>query len=69
MELSPYERRVLKQTEQWADGKSIHNHIDGECCPDFSCCHPDMVEVDRGKRMAVLNKLRTELGLAQKYDS
>jgi len=26
------------QLEQWVKGRSIHNPIRNECCPDFSCC-------------------------------
>ncbi len=33
-----YRQRCLKQLQNWVDGKSIHNSIDDECCPDFSCC-------------------------------
>jgi hypothetical protein len=31
-------------------GNPYHNKIDDECCPDFSCCVPDMFEQDREKR-------------------
>jgi len=34
-----YRKRVLKQLQNWVDGKSIHNSVDDECCPDFSCCN------------------------------
>ncbi len=33
-----------EQLERWAAGESVHNgaeRIDGECCPDFSCCRPE----------------------------
>lgn len=26
------------QLEMWRRGVSLHNDIDNECCPDFSCC-------------------------------
>ena len=32
-----------EQLERWVAGESVHNgatRVDGECCPDFSCCHP-----------------------------
>ncbi len=35
-----------EQTERWASGESVHNgkeRIDGECCPDFSCCVPELL--------------------------
>lgn len=34
----------MKETEQllsWLKGKSIHN--DKQCCPDFSCCVPQLL--------------------------
>jgi hypothetical protein len=33
-------------------GKSYHNRADDECCPDFSCCVPDLFEKDADKRWA-----------------
>lgn len=33
-----YHERCIDQLNKWVDGKSIHNNIDAECCPDFSCC-------------------------------
>lgn len=35
---------VYKQLILWVCGKSIHNHITDECCPDFSCCEPQLKE-------------------------
>jgi len=36
-----------EQLTLWERGESRHQHIDdvegGECCPDFSCCHPGML--------------------------
>jgi len=28
------------QLTQWVAGRSIHNPVRDECCPDFSCCNP-----------------------------
>ncbi len=33
-----YKIRTYKQLHEWVNGNSIHNTIDDECCPDFSCC-------------------------------
>lgn len=33
-----YKERCLQQLQNWVEGKPIHNTIDDECCPDFSCC-------------------------------
>lgn len=37
------QERCLSQLKHWVNGKSIHNFVDGECCPDFSCCRPKML--------------------------
>lgn len=33
-----YKVRSYKQLYEWVNGNPIHNDIDKECCPDFSCC-------------------------------
>lgn len=35
-------QRTAKQLEAWVDGEAKHNEVDGECCPDFSCCNDDV---------------------------
>jgi len=45
-----YKERVKAQTLKWAMGQPYHNNIDDECCPDFSCCQPDLFEQDQAKR-------------------
>lgn len=30
------------QLEYWVKGVSVHNEVDDECCPDFSCCNKKM---------------------------
>ncbi len=37
-----YRKRCYDQLIQWVAGNSIHNEVDGECCPDFSCCKPEL---------------------------
>ena len=29
-----------KQVQLWVEGDSVH---DGQCCPDFSCCRPELL--------------------------
>ena len=36
-ELSRHKQLIL-----WVFGKSKHNHVTDECCPDFSCCAPEL---------------------------
>jgi len=38
-----YKKRLDKQTNDWLNGKSNHNNVDDECCPDFSCCNRGMM--------------------------
>lgn len=51
-----YKERVKAQTLKWAMGQSYHNNIDDECCPDFSCCHPELFEKDETKRWDTFRK-------------
>ena len=30
--------RKYEQLIDWMNGKSKHNYVDDECCPDFTCC-------------------------------
>ena len=45
-----YYERVRLQALAWAEGRPYHNRIDDECCPDFSCCHPQLFDGDPAKR-------------------
>lgn len=47
-----YADRHRQQCLAWAEGRPYHNRVDDECTPDFSCCHPDMLETDSVKRWA-----------------
>jgi hypothetical protein len=67
--LSPYKLRSLAQAEAWVRGESKHNDIDNECCPDFSCCRPDLFIFDRLCRLEIYNEQRQKLGLQPYYDS
>lgn len=46
-----YTDRVVKHSLMWVNGNPQHNHIDGECVQDFSCCHPDLFTEDLETRM------------------
>lgn len=41
--LRKYRRTCGEQLASWYVGKPIHNEYADECCPDFSCCHPEML--------------------------
>ncbi len=38
------------QLANWLDGKSEHNHVDDECCPDFSCCRPELLAPEHERK-------------------
>ena len=40
---SGYIKRLDKQILEWVKGNPIHNKVDGECCPDFSCCNKSLL--------------------------
>lgn len=46
-----YREATVAQLLRWHNGQRVHNAISGECCPDFSCCYPDMYETDPETRM------------------
>lgn len=33
-----------EQLQLWVHGDPRHNHAEGECCPDFSCCEPALLQ-------------------------
>jgi hypothetical protein len=35
------------QLAKWVEGEPEHNHVDNECCPDFSCCKPEFLAPER----------------------
>jgi len=39
-----YNERCSHQLNEWVKGNPIHNNVDDECCPDFSCCKPKNIQ-------------------------
>lgn len=41
-----------EQLARWVAGESIHRggKTDGECCPDFSCCQPSLLQPEEVRR-------------------
>lgn len=39
--LIPYRAALKAQMDAWVAGNPIHCVFSNECCPDFSCCHPE----------------------------
>lgn len=44
-----YEERFGYQLEEWVKGNPIHNDIDNECCPDFSCCDRSLLMKEKDR--------------------
>ena len=56
-----YKERCNFQLDEWVKGNPIHNDIDNECCPDFSCCQPDFLQPEEiRKTFAVVSKRADE---------
>ena len=43
-----------EQLDKWVEGEPIHNKDRDECCPDFSCCRPELL-ADKKIRTAFKN--------------
>ncbi len=56
-----YANRVINHSLKWVNGKPEHNHIDGECVADFSCCVPELFTDSIEKRMDSHKKLLEKL--------
>ena len=63
-EARAYQARVQEQLTAWVNGISVHNHVDGECCPDFSCCHPEL-KTPEAKRLEQATAFLSDFALAQ----
>ena len=71
---SCYKDAADYQLREWAEGRPWHNpwgpdgsygedSRDGECCPDFSCCRPDLIW-NRERRFAFVaanSEIRTNM--------
>lgn len=52
-----YKERVYIQLEEWVNGNPIHNKIEGECCPDFSCCKPQLLQPEENRKTFMALKI------------
>lgn len=32
-----------EQLDKWLNGEPLHNYEINKCCPDFSCCKPELI--------------------------
>ena len=51
-----YRERARIQCLKWAMGKPYHDPVNNECCPDFSCCVPELFEKDSDSRWEIYRK-------------
>lgn len=44
-----------EQLQKWLAGQSVHmgERPDGQCCPDFSCCQPQLLAPEAERRVFV----------------
>lgn len=47
----PYRETVAVQLKSWLEGKPVHNTFANECCPDFSCCHPENLWTEERRKV------------------
>lgn len=43
--------RVEEQLKLWREGDPQHNKDRDECCPDFSCCRPELLAPEEERIM------------------
>lgn len=48
-----YVDKKIRQWLLWMNGVSVHDKDWDECCPDFSCCNPEMKVHDFEVRAAL----------------
>jgi hypothetical protein len=42
-----------EQLQSWLQGQPMHNPTRDECCPDFSCCHPELLAPEHVRKAFV----------------
>jgi hypothetical protein len=67
--MTPRQSRVIRQYQLWVNGISEHNHVDNECCIDFSCCHPDLGEKDQAVRVRIFTEAMRKLARLRQSES
>ena len=56
-------RNCDEQTRRWVKGESLHSDHRGlgpECCPDFSCCNPELLQPIEVRKAFVAADSRTQ---------
>lgn len=46
-----YRESVDHQVKHWAAGIPTHNPVGDECCPDFSCCQPQLLMDEKTRQV------------------
>ena len=62
---------IDQQIALWTTGVSVHNHVTGQHCPDFSCCIPSLAspikDRIRFKNAVVDGRLLLMAGLMKQF--
>ena len=66
---TPYQQRAIAQGRAWINGEAKHNMLDDECCPDFSCCEPQLFTADRAERVRTFNSWADRNGWPKFWDA
>ena len=59
--------RRQDQILEWVKGNYIHNYEFDECCPDFSCCHADLLASDEEREAFATAYVNGNHGLMNEY--
>ena len=51
------------QLEKWVNGESVHNDERGECCPDFSCCRPELLAPEQVRKQFLAANIEQRMAL------
>lgn len=53
-----YSAAVRRQLTEWLNGRPVHSDPPAdECCPDFSCCYPDLLMPREERERYVMRRL------------
>jgi hypothetical protein len=52
-----------EQLFQWLCGNSMHDIENDRCCPDFSCCHPELKEEIKVRKLYYTSFLEDDYDL------
>lgn len=51
----------------WVNGMPLHNHLDDECCPDFSCCKPSLIAPEETRKRFQSANNEEQMGMLAEF--